>query len=105
MKILDMICEAEWIDDCFGKQDLDFPLLECSTRYYPDFTASPSFLCCTYKDGNKWDFIRILGLHRHEYITGICEEDCKMKVKQWYKDNLVKAIKKFLRIVKGECYE
>ena len=38
MKI-DITRNAVWTEDCGGKMDLDFPVLDCDTRYWTDNTC------------------------------------------------------------------
>lgn len=81
-----MIDTAEWTHDCNGKQDLDFPILQASTRYYPDYTAFVGFIVSD-KDG---DYRYVL--KNDEMIVGMSEEDCKQQCKQWYKDHYKNAL-------------
>ena len=76
-----------WKEDCGGKQNLDFPVLYVETRYYPDFTASPTIYL-----GET----EIAKLPEGEYITGESEIECKYKTEQWIKENLSAIIKKIL---------
>ena len=90
------IKKKKWTHDCCGKQDLDMPILSISTRYWPDFTAMPSFLLDNtgiYDDDDE--DCKVL-LEANDYIKGESQEDCKTKVKQWYIYNLKTAIKKLL---------
>ena len=86
----------KWALDCGGKQDLDMPILQISTRYYPDFTAIPSFILCDDTIDDDYSDYKLL-LAPKDYIRGISEEDCKIKVKQWYIENLRNAIEMLLK--------
>lgn len=97
--LLNVIDNAKWTNDCCGKQDLDFNILQCSTRYYRDYIALPSFICYDYTVD---DYITILGVDIKDCIKGNSEEETKYKVKEWYKNNLVKAIEILLDIAKKE---
>lgn len=90
------IKKKKWTLDCCGKQNLDMPVLSISTRYWPDFTAQPSFLLGNtgIYDDDDGD-CKVL-LEAKDYIKGESEEDCKTKVKQWYIDNLKTVIEKLL---------
>lgn len=90
------IKKKKWTPDCFGKQNLDMPILSISTRYWTDFIAQPSFLLGNtgIYDDNDEDY-KVL-LEPKDYIEGESEEDCKVKAKQWYMDNLKIAIEKLL---------
>lgn len=91
MKVLDIINKTPWTLDCCGKQDLDFNLLQGSTRYYPDFTAAPSFTCSLHDcKGCEVDYIELLT--SDDYIRGDSEDGCKLKVRNWYRENLLKAL-------------
>lgn len=92
--ITKQIKEKLWTDDCSGKQDLDIPILSISTRYYPDFTAIPSFLLGDDDIDSDIDY-KIL-FEPNDFIRGESEEDCKLKVKEWYISNLTNAIGKLL---------
>lgn len=103
MKVIDIINKSPWTPDCGGKWDLDFTLLKCSTRYWRDYTAKPSFICPLYNvDGDELDYLVILELPEEEYICGESEEECKLKVRQWYRDNLLKAIEILSNMIKEE---
>lgn len=90
------IKKKKWTHDGCCKQDLDLPILSISTRYWSDFTAQPSFLLGNtgIYDDDDGD-CKVL-LEAKNYIEGESEEDCKVKVKQWYIDNLKTAIEKLL---------
>ena len=88
--ITKQIKSKNWTKDCCGKQDLDMPILSISTRYYPDFTAMPSFTLCDDVIDSDVDY-KIL-LEPNDYIKGESEEDCKLKVKEWYISNLTNVI-------------
>lgn len=88
------IKSKNWTKDCCGKQDLDMSILSISTRYYPDFTAMPSFLLGDAGIDSDIDY-KIL-LEPNDFIRGESEEECKLKVKEWYISNLKNAIEKLL---------
>ncbi|WP_142307022.1 hypothetical protein [Bacillus toyonensis] len=84
MKINDIKFEnAVWTPDCAGKQDLDFPVLGVSTRYWADHTARPHIYL-----GDKV----IAELPKGEYIEGKSEAECKLKTEEWIKENLAKIL-------------
>ena len=92
--ITKQIKSKNWTKDGRGKQDLDIPILSISTRYYPDFTAMPSFLLGDTDVDSDIDY-KIL-LEPSDFIKGESEEDCKLKVKEWYVSNLENVIGKLL---------
>lgn len=85
MKIEGISFEAEWTNDCCGKQDLDFPVVNVSTRYWPDYTAKPSIYL-----GEKV----LYELPAEIYIEGQTEAECKYKTEQWIKEKLTELIKR-----------
>ena len=88
--ITKQIKSKNWTKDCCKKQDLDMPILSINTRYYPDFTVMPSFILCDDDIDSDVDY-KIL-LEPNDYIKGESEEDCKLKVKEWYISNLTNVI-------------
>ena len=92
--ITKQIKSKNWTKDCRGKQDLDIPILSISTRYYPDLRAMPSFLLGDTDVDSDIDY-KIL-LEPSDFIKGESEEDCKLKVKEWYVSNLENVIGKLL---------
>ena len=100
--IIKQIEKRIWTQDCQGKQDLDMPVLSINTRYYPDFTAKPSFMLCD--DSIDSDIDYTILLEPKGYIVGESEDECKLKVKEWYISNLKNALEKLLED-KGENNE
>lgn len=84
-KVNNIEFEAEWSNDCSGKQDLDFNIISVSTRYWPDYTARPSIYL-----GTKV----IHALPRGIYIEGNSEQDCKEKVETWIREKITEIINK-----------
>lgn len=94
--MIDITRNAVWTYDCCGKMDLDFPLVSCDTRYWPDNTCKCCFRLCggVYNDDEReWyephDAIIIM---ESDYISGDSKEGCQMKARQWYNDNAVHAL-------------
>ena len=77
--------ELGWKGECEGTQDLDFPVLYVTTRYYLDFTSTPTIYL-----GETVLF----ELPDGEYIEGDSEAECKDKTEQWIKEKLSEIIKK-----------
>lgn len=104
MDVMDMINKSVWTPDCGGKWDLDFSVLECETRYWSDCTAKPCFICSIRdENGVQQDYYTIL--EPEGYIEGESEEECKLKVRQWYKDNVISALNILVSIFKEEQNE
>lgn len=86
--ILDFIKKSidisDWEIDSLGHQFLNKPVLFITTRY-ENCKSSPCFMI-----GNDEYALPIL--YTNHFIEGSSEEDCKLKTKQWFKDNLEKAI-------------
>ena len=105
---MDITINSRWTTDCCGKQDLDFPILECKTRYWPDNSAICSFIFLgnfvknstvdenCYVD-SSFEPIEVLSSN---YIYGSSEEDVKSKVKEWYNKNILVAIEKTIDLIK-----
>lgn len=100
VNIIDLIDTAEWTNDCCGKKDLDFPLLQCSTRYYPDMTAYPKFMI--YNNAtDEYEFFLEAGMDAP--ITGKNFEEVSIKTRKWYKEHLKEVAEKFYQKVLYEC--
>lgn len=84
--------ETEWTTDCGGKQSFDFPVVEISTRYWPDHTSMPS-VCI----GGAFFGIEI---KPDDYISGKTESECKYKTEQW----IEKEVGKIISVLKNELY-
>lgn len=109
---IDTTCNARWTKDCQGKQDLDFSIVDCDTRYYPDFSAfcNITFLhnfCSNHRTGDGYDSpyvesdIEPITLAESELLRGKNEADIKQKVKDWYNNNMIEAMEKALSILKN----
>ena len=109
---IDVTANARWTHDCQGKQDLDFTIVDCDTRYYPDYSAfcSITFLynfCRNwragdgYEDGYVESDIEPIELAKSDLLWGKSEADIKQKVKDWYNDNMIDAMEKALLILKN----
>lgn len=87
MKVFNLINNAKWTLDCGVKQNLDFPILECSTRYYSDYTAVPSFICY---DHEIHDYIDILALNVENCIKGNSKKKQNIRSKNGIKITCLK---------------
>ena len=92
MKINGIEFECAWTLDCQQKQDFDFPIINVSTRYWPDHTAMPSIYI--------GDVLGGFELKPETYITGNSETECKYNTEQWIKAE----VKKILTVLKAELY-
>lgn len=79
---------AKWTNDCQGKQDLDFPIIQAYTRYYPDNSAFCEIVMCP-DEGGEGVILCESGL-----LNGRSEIDIKENVKAWYNNNYLKALRK-----------
>ena len=106
---MDITINSKWTLDCSGKQNLDFPIIDANTRYYPDFSAvcEITFLsnfCAFARQGEEYvesDFIPIV-LEKSGLFFGESEEDVKQKVKDWYNSHIVSAIGKALKLIQDK---
>lgn len=103
-KKFDITCNAMWTNDCGGKMDLDFSILEADTRYWRDCTAK-----CHIRLLNNYNYeveeyvdggIEPIVVLESDYIEGDTKEECQMKVRQWYNDNIFLAMEKVIAILK-----
>ncbi|MGE7305804.1 hypothetical protein ACQKJG_18445 [Priestia megaterium] len=83
MKIDHYEFEAKWTTDCGGKQDFDFPVVEVSVRYWPDFNAQPTILIGEEKL-----------VHHEGYINGGSELETKRLVEEWVREQISIIIQK-----------
>lgn len=100
----DITCNAMWTNDCCGKMDLDFPILESDTRYWRDHTAK-----CHITLLNNFNYevkeyvedgIEPITIIESDYIEGDTKEECQMKVRKWYNDHIFEALEKAITILK-----
>lgn len=102
MKVKDITINAKWTRDCCGKQDLDFPIIDAYTRYWPDFSAKceivflSSFCVSEYVESELKPII----LAQSEILYGTNEEDVKQKVRCWYNSHIIDAMEKALKLIK-----
>ena len=92
--MIDITRNAVWTADCCGKMDLDFDLLDCSTRYWPDNSCKCEIRLCPgglvgYEWHEPYDPIPII---ESDYIKGATKEECQMKARQWYNEHAVHAL-------------
>ena len=103
---MDITINSKWTRDCCGKQDLDFPIIDANTRYWPDFSASCEIVflnnfCASAPSSENYvetDFKPIV-LEESGFIYGESEEDVKEKVKKWYNEHIVSAVEKALKLI------
>lgn len=93
-----------WTNDCCGKMDLDFPIIEADTRYWTDCTAK-----CHIRLLNNYNYqieeyikggIKPITIMSSDYIAGDTKEECQTKVRQWYNDHIIEAMEKTISILK-----
>ena len=94
--MIDITRNAFWTEDCCGKMDLDFSVLECDTRYWTDNTCKCNFRLCpgvynyhAHELHEPFEPIKILS---SDYIKGATKEECQMKARQWYNEHAVHAL-------------
>ena len=105
---MDITINSKWTRDCCGKQDLDFPIIDANTRYWPDFSASCEIVflnnfCASaprYEKYVETDFNPIT-LEESEIFFGDSEEDVKEKVRIWYNEHIVSAMEKALKLLRS----
>lgn len=98
----DITRNAVWTKDCCGKQDLDFSLISCSTRYWPDHSALCEFILrpeynYSIEDysGRGDEYILI----ESEIMKSTSEKAIKAKVRRWYNQHAIEALNKATEIM------
>lgn len=105
---MDVTKNAVWIKDCQGKENFDFQVINCDTRYYPDNSVICSiiFLSCFHiledEDGNHYSDGEDYILLRSNLLHGKSKDDCRKLVKNWYNENVPKALQMALDKLKQE---
>ena len=90
-KLLNIIKKAEVREDCNGKFDLDFPLLECLSRGYPPHYNRDGrwsmyvCYCCHDDDILKDDILK-------DEIFADTKEELIIMAKRWYAEHLSEAL-------------
>lgn len=78
------INNANWEEDCGCKCDLDFPLIYCSSRAYLLGEDSSCYVGFYY--GQHEEILE-------DELFANNEDELKVKVRTWYKENYIKALK------------
>ena len=95
MKI-DITRNAVWTEDCGGKMDLDFPVLDCDTRYWTDNTCKCNFRLCSgvylYREHELHEPFEPITILESDYIKGNSKEECQKKARKWYNKHAVHAL-------------
>jgi hypothetical protein len=105
---MDVTKNAVWIKDCQGKEDFDFQVISCDTRYFPDYSVICSiiFLSCFHssadEDGNHYSDGEDYTLLESDILYGTSKDDCRKIVKDWYNKNVPKALQMALDLLKQE---
>lgn len=104
---IDVTSNAMWTNDCCGKQDLDFSIVHCYTRYWKDYSALCEIVflhnfCLNANNGENYvkSDIEPITLIESGIMKGKSESDIKQKVKDWYNDNMIEAMEKALSVLK-----
>lgn len=86
MSVEELIKTAKIKEDCGGKFDLDFMILEAGSRGYPP----------KYNENGKWSmYVGFYGCGTEILNTelfGDSKEEVVLKARQWYIDNLFNAM-------------
>lgn len=105
---MDVTKNAVWTKDCQGKEDLDFQVINCDTRYYPDNSVICSiiflirFHITADEDGNHYSDGEDYTLLESDILYGKSKDDCRKIVKDWYNENVPKALQMALDKIKQE---
>ena len=107
---INLTANARWTTDCQGKEDLDFPLISCFTRYWPDHSAMCEIVflhnfCENAKTGEdpyvKSD-VEPKILAESEIMHAKNKQQIRRKVRNWYNSHVIEAMDMALKIIKGE---
>lgn len=94
--MIDITRNAVWTEDCCGKMDLDFPFIDCDTRYWTDNTCKCHIRLCSgvylYREHTMHDPYDPITIIESDYIEGKTKEECQMKARQWYNEHAVQAL-------------
>ena len=105
---MDVTKNAVWTKDCQGKEDFDFQVINCDTRYYPDNSVICSIIFLSryhipadedgyhYSDGEDYTLLE------SDFLYGKSKDDCRRIVKDWYNENVPKALQMALDLLKQE---
>ena len=99
---IDVTANAIWTKDCQGKQDLDFSMIDCDTRYYPDFSAICNITFRPEFNAYLGDYVskgEEYMLAQSEVMYSTSEKDIKAKVRRWYNRNMVIALKRAIKFL------
>lgn len=104
---IDITANAEWTNDCCGKQDLDFSFIDCHTRYWKDNSAQCDIVFMNnfnpnLENGYAHAKSPVIYLAKSDIMYGSSEKDIKDKVKSWYNANIIQATVNALSILRGE---
>lgn len=99
---IDVTANAVWTKDCCGKQDLDFDMISCDTRYYPDFSAICNITFRPEFNAYLGDYVSKemeYMLAQSEVMHSTSEKAIKAKVRRWYNRNMVIALKRAIKFL------
>lgn len=113
---MDITLNARWTHDCMGKQDLDFGVIDCRTRYWPTrgFEQQVSAFCeiilmdnfCINATSDEDPYVKSeikpIILMESGYLKADSEEEMKSMVKDWYNNNIIKAMEQALELIKDK---
>lgn len=85
----DILEGAAWTDDCQGKKNFDLNIVQLSTRYWPNHTASASILVRGNMVASK-DF------------EGRSEVEVKYRVEIWARESITKVMDAVVRAFPAE---
>lgn len=92
---------AQFTHDCGCKMDFNFPILECSSRIYDCDEPSAYVHICIPK---RLDSDNSIGNYTIDSIDILNDElfadnidELKVKIRNWYKENYIKALQMILK--------
>ena len=103
--MIDITRNAIWTEDCCGKMDLDFPVLDCDTRYWTDNTCKCHFRLCSGvwndKEREMNEPYPAISILESDYIKGETKEECQAKARQWYNEHAIHALELAIHVING----
>ena len=109
-QLKDVTCNAQWMSDCCGKQDLDFGIITANARYWPDYSVLCNIVFMSNfnaeakigEDHYFPEIIKPVELASSEIMKADSEEEAKMMARRWYNEHVIEAMEMAIKIVKGE---
>lgn len=99
--MIDITAGIPWSTDCGGKEDLDFSIVTCDTRYWPDNSCMCHIrLCydcyCAYYCGEHRAGIILV---ESDIMHFNSKEECQQGARDWYNNHILRAMKDAIDLI------